>query len=233
MAKRGERLVLEGTPEIEVNLRRSAKARRLSLRVSRLDGRVTLSMPLALRLETAQKFLAEKADWVRGHLSERPADRPLQVGQTVPVEGQERLICTAAGRRTRLTNKAVDVVEGRPIGPQIAGLLKTLARDRLAVACDRFSAELGLPYSRLSLRDTRSRWGSCTSAGNLMFSWRLAMAPSEVLDYVAAHEVAHLAEMNHSAAFWNVVDRLCPDYAGHRRWLHTCGTELHQIRFSG
>jgi predicted metal-dependent hydrolase len=90
---------------------------------------------------------------------------------------------------------------------------------------------IGRPYSRITLRDTRSRWGSCTADGALMYSWRLAMAPPAVLDYVAAHEVAHLAQMNHSPAFWAVVARLVPGHAAPRRWLKLHGQTLHGPRF--
>ncbi|OSP56116.1 M48 family metallopeptidase [Pseudoruegeria sp. SK021] len=232
MAKGGERLVLAGDPVIEVCLRRSAQTRRLSLRVSQLDGRVTLSMPKKLKLQAAEEFLAEKADWVRGHLSARPRELDPCLGSMVPVEGRDRLIVPGPGRLVALTpDGGLQVAPNRPVAPQVAGFLKALARERLAEACDRYAHRLGRPYGRLTLRDTRSRWGSCTSSGNLMFSWRLAMAPPEVLDYVAAHEVAHLQEMNHSEAFWQVVEGLCPDYRAQRRWLHSAGTDLHMIRF--
>ena len=101
----------------------------------------------------------------------------------------------------------------------------------LAEAADRHSAALGRPHAGIVLRDTRSRWGSCTSEGNLMFSWRLIMAPPRILQYVAAHEVAHLAEMNHSPDFWAVVERLFPDYGVCRRWLRENGDHLHRVRF--
>jgi len=90
---------------------------------------------------------------------------------------------------------------------------------------------LGRSYARLSLRDTRSRWGSCTSDGGLMYSWRLIMAPPEVLDYVAAHEVAHLAQMNHSPAFWAEVTKIYGDYAAPRNWLRANGSTLHRYKF--
>ena len=109
--------------------------------------------------------------------------------------------------------------------------LKLRARDVLAEASDRYAVMVGQSYSRLSIRDTRSRWGSCSSEGVLMYSWRLIMAPPEVLDYVAAHEVAHLVEMNHSAAFWAMVERICPDYDVHRAWLRKNGDVLHRVNF--
>ena len=109
--------------------------------------------------------------------------------------------------------------------------LKHEARTALAPAVDHHAASLGVTPARLTLRDTRSRWGSCTARGDLMFSWRLIMAPPEVLDYVAAHEVAHLVEMNHSRAFWDTVARTCPGFEEPRRWLKQNAEALHRFRF--
>lgn len=233
MQSRQETLILPGDPAVEVLLRRSARARRLSLRVSGLDGRVTLSVPKSMKLRTAEEFLFDKADWVREHIEGQPKSVAPVVGGIVPVEGRDLAIRPVAPprRRARLGPDVVEINPALPVAPQVAGLLKTAARARLAAACDRYASEVGRRYSSLSLRDTRSRWGSCSSAGRLMFSWRLIMAPPEVLDYVAAHEVAHLVEMNHSRAFWDVVAQLCPDYARRRRWLRDHGSVLHSIRF--
>lgn len=228
-----EILILPGEPAIEVQLRRSARARRMSLRVSGLDGRVTLSVPKTMKRRAAEEFLTDKADWVRGHLEGQPQSVAPILGGIIPVEGRDLAIKPVAAPRgrARLGTDEVEVNPALPVAPQIAGLLKTAARARLAVACDGYAAKVDRTYSLLSLRDTRSRWGSCSSAGRLMFSWRLIMAPPEVLDYVAAHEVAHLVQMNHSPAFWDVVEQLCPDYSRRRRWLRDHGTVLHSIRF--
>lgn len=226
-----ERLVLPGHPEVEVRLRRSARGRRLSLRVSGMDGRVSLSLPPGVSMAAAEAFLRRKASWVRGHLAKQPGVSLPEIGAGVPVEGCVRRIAAAAGR-ARLNGELLEVNPARAVAPQVAAVVKALARERLAVACDAHAAALGRRYSALVLRDPRSRWGSCNSAGRLMFSWRLAMAPPEVLDYVAAHEVAHLVEMNHSAAFWAQVARICPDHAHHRAWLRDRGADLHRIRFA-
>ena len=231
MGKTIERMALPGSPEVEVRLRWSAQARRLSLRVSRMDGRVTLSVPPGISLGTAEAFLRRKAGWVRGHLAaQAPVERP-QLGALVPVEGRVRRIAAAQGR-PRLAGDALEVNPSREVAPQVAAVLKALARDRLAAACDAHAARLNRRYAALVLRDPRTRWGSCSSAGRLMFSWRLVMAPPEVLDYVAAHEVAHLVEMNHSPAFWAQVARICPDHARHRAWLRDRGADLHRMRFA-
>ncbi len=109
--------------------------------------------------------------------------------------------------------------------------LRERARERLTAAADHYAAALGRPYGRITLRDTRSRWGSCSWQGALMFSWRLVFAPPEVLRYVAAHEVAHLAHMDHSRAFWAVVERIHGPWAHMRDWLRVNGHELHRYRF--
>ena len=220
-----------GNPPIEITLRRSARARRLSLRVSRLDGRVTLSLPAHLPERAAVEFAREREGWLRGALADVPTEIPVVPGVMVPVEGRAVPVLPGSGRAAKLRDGALHVPEARP-GPAAAAFLKHLARDRLSATSDRYAAVLGRTVTRLSLRDTRSRWGSCSSAGALMYSWRLAMAPPGVLDYVAAHEVAHLVHMDHSAAFWAVVEDLCPDHRTHRARLRREGTALHRYRFT-
>ena len=225
-------VTLPGNPPIEVILRRSARARRLSLRLSQLDGRVTLTLPKRLPERQAIAFLREKESWLRAHLSARAEDVRIAPGAVLPVAGVDRVIQPGQGRAVRLDATAL-LVPGDParFGPRVQGWLKAQARDRLAEASDRYAARLGRPYTRLTLRDTRSRWGSCTSTGGLMYSWRLILTPPEVLDYVCAHEVAHLAEMNHSQAFWDTVTDLYGDWRAPRGWLREHGAALHRFRF--
>ncbi|MFD1344641.1 M48 family metallopeptidase [Litorisediminicola beolgyonensis] len=226
------RIRLEGAPEIEVALRRSARARRISLRLSGLDGRVTLTLPRFVPEAEALAFLQEKEGWLRGHLDRRDAPVDVALGVSLPVEGHMLRVVAGRGRSVRLGDDEI-AVPGAPeqVASRLQAYLKTRARDRLAASSDRYAAALGLGYSRLTLRDTRSRWGSCTSRGALMYSWRLILAPPEVLEYVAAHEVAHLQEMNHSKAFWTLVERLYGDWSGPRDWLRRDGSGLHSFRF--
>ncbi|RYH04539.1 M48 family peptidase [Salipiger sp. IMCC34102] len=220
-----------GNPPITVQMRRSSRARRLSLRVSRLDGRVTLTLPPRAPETQAMAFLREREDWLRGHLADVTPQQVAGLGTVIPVEGRERVVRTGTGRRVVVEEDTIRLPDGAG-ALAIQATLKTLARDRLAAASDRYAARLDRVYTKLTLRDTRSRWGSCTSAGGLMYSWRLIMAPPAVLDYVAAHEVAHLVEMNHAPAFWKVVEDLVPDYAHHRAWLREHGDRLHAVRFA-
>ena len=222
--------VLRGVPPVPLTLRRSARARRISLRISQLDGRVTLTLPKGVAEAEGLDFAESKAAWIRGHLEQRPFDVQVAGGVLLPVEGRLRRVVEVPGRRVTLSDDEIRVPAGAT-GPRLQSWLKGLARDRLAAAADLYAARLGRDYSRLTLRDTRSRWGSCTSDGGLMFSWRLVMASPGVLAYVAAHEVAHLAEMNHSPRFWKVVERLHGPYAEQRRWLKGEGNGLHRYRF--
>ncbi len=224
--------VLEGEPPVEVILRRSARAKRISLRVSGVDGRVTLTLPHHASEREALAFAREKAAWLRGHLERREEETGVGHGIALPYRGQLLRVVPGRGRAVTLTGDEI-AVPGNPerAGARLQGFFKEMARERLAEASDRYAAALGRDYARITLRDTRSRWGSCTADGGLMYSWRLIMAPDTILDYVAAHEVAHLAEMNHSPRFWAQVERLYGDHRPARRWLKQHGAGLHRFKF--
>ena len=154
-------------------------------------------------------------------------------GSEIPVEGEMVRLVAGKGRSPVLASGELQVPgdEARA-GVRVAAYLKHRARERLALASDAYAQRIGRHYRSLTLRDTRSRWGSCTAEAGLMYSWRLIMAPPLVLDYVAAHEVAHLIEMNHSQRFWAIVADLMPEYAQPRRWLKAEGHALHSYRFT-
>nr|WP_246849500.1 SprT family zinc-dependent metalloprotease [Rubellimicrobium arenae] len=223
--------ILPGDPPVAVSLRRSARARRLSLRISGTDGRVTLTLPLRARLGDGLAFLREREGWLRDHLAQAPTLILPAFGRTIPFEGRDLLLCPGEGNRIAIDGDRLLVPSGGDrLAARLSAFLRAAARDRLAAACDRHARSIGRSYTRLTLRDTRSRWGSCTADGHLMFSWRLVLAPPEVLDYVAAHEVAHLARMDHSPAFWTLVEGICPDFERHRDWLRVEGIGLHRLR---
>ncbi|MCI2400670.1 SprT family zinc-dependent metalloprotease [Aliiroseovarius subalbicans] len=231
--KQAETVYLPGDPPIALLLKPSARARRLSLRVSQLDGRVTLTLPRGASRREAMVFAQDKADWIRSHLAGRlDAIRPLP-GGSVLFEGRDHALVPGPVRSARLGEGVIHLPVTAPdkTGARLTALFKHEARQRLQAASERYAKAVGRDFTRLTLRDTRSRWGSCSSRGGLMYSWRLVMAPPEVLDYVAAHEVAHLVEMNHSAAYWAVVADICPQYEAPRRWLKDNGARLHRYRF--
>ncbi|MEX0348954.1 MAG: M48 family metallopeptidase [Paracoccaceae bacterium] len=221
---------LPGAPPVPLLLRRSARARRISLRISQLDGRVTLTLPNGVPEREALDFARSKEGWIRDHINARPDQVRVLPGAQIPVEGRMRRIVAAPGRRVALCEDEIAVPAGAE-ARRLQRYLRELARDRLVAASDHYAQALGRGYARITLRDTRSRWGSCSSQGALMYSWRLILAPPTVLRYVAAHEVSHLAEMNHSARFWAQVERIHGPYDTPRRWLREEGGALHRFRF--
>jgi predicted metal-dependent hydrolase len=223
---------LPGTPPVPLVLRRSARARRISLRISQLDGRVTLTLPKRVPECEALAFAHEKEGWIRKHLAARAEHVLVGIGTELPIGGRMHRVTSNGGRRVSFVEEEVSVPgAAERVGRRLEGHLKQIARARLAAASDLYAAKLGRPYTAITLRDTRSRWGSCTAQGRLMYSWRLILAPPDVLDYVAAHEVAHLAQMNHSPAFWQEVENLYGDYRAPRQWLRQQGNDLHRYRF--
>lgn len=224
--------LLPGNPPVEINLKRSSRARRISLRVSSLDGRVTLTLPRGVSDRKGLEFAAEKADWLRTHLARHGGTIAVGPGTVLPLAGRDLLVTAGQGRGIRVEDDRLVVPgDAARLPARLSAYLRTLARDRLARASDHYADILGRRYSRITLRDTRSRWGSCSAQGALSYSWRLILAPPEVLSYVAAHEVAHLAEMNHSDAFWNTVQAIHGPYAAQRNWLRSDGAALHRYRF--
>ena len=224
----GETIDADG---LAVALRRSDRARRMTLRVGRTDGRVTLTMPRGAALGEGRAFVARQRGWIARQVAAVPPSHPVRVGGTMPLFGEAVPVVAGTGRAARWTDGAVAVPPDDRAGPRVALLLKRLAHDRLAARVAHHAAALGRAPGRITLRDPRSRWGSCSGRGDLMFSWRLAMAPPAVLDYVAAHEVAHLLHMDHSPRFWAAVARLMPDHAPRRLWLRREGAALHAVAF--
>ncbi len=223
---------LPGAPDLGLTLKRSARARRFTLRVSRLDGGVTLTLPKGASEAAGLAFALEKAEWLRAALARAvPLQRPA-FGETIPFQGRALRLTAAPVKAPRVEGEALLLpADPERLCARLEAFLKFHARVQVTEASDRYARALKRGYTRLTLRDARSRWGSCAPDGALMYNWRLIMAPPAVLDYVCAHEVAHLAQMNHSPAFWAEVARLKPDYARDRAWLKAHGGGLQAIRF--
>lgn len=231
--KSAEIMRLTAAPEVELMLRPSARARRLSLRISRLDGRVTLTVPTGTPRREAVGFAEERADWIRSHLADIPQDMRPEIGNSIPFRGQLHRLEIARTRAPKLGEGTILLppAAADDPAPRLLAFLKHEARAHLDQASLYYARLIGQEFGRITLRDTRSRWGSCSSQGNLMYSWRLIMAPPEVLNYVAAHEVSHLVHMDHSAAFWAQVAEIFPNHRPARKWLRDKGNDLHRYRF--
>ncbi len=220
-----------GTPPIAVELRRNPRATRMTLRVSAVDGSARLTLPKRSSLRAAKRFLRTQEVWLRGHIGKIPARVVIAPGVVISLSGESFLLKPHSGARVILAPGTIFLPQSRPAGNALEGFIKTRARSVITKLVTADAAALDRPFAKLGLRDPRSRWGSCNTDGNLMFSWRLLLAPPEVLRYVVAHEVAHLAQMNHAPVFWAEVARLMPGYAAPRRWLKQNGGRLHRFDF--
>ncbi len=225
-----ESLVLPHGPT-RVQWRRNARARRISLRIDPRAGGVVVTLPPRAAQAAGRALVMNHADWIAERLLRLPEPVPFADGAEVPLNGQTvRIRHWLGGRGTRLDEGSL-LVGGAPefLARRVADFMRVQARQRLGEAAHRKANEAGLRARRVVVKDTRTRWGSCTADGTLMFSWRLVMAPVPVQDYVVAHEVAHLRHMDHSPRFWALVSELTPNRAVATRWLSTAGGSLMRI----
>lgn len=244
-ARNGSSLItLEHAGEtIVVALRRAATARRFTLRVRFAARDAVLTMPNRASLRDARAFAESHAAWIAARLDRLPATIPFSHGSIVPLRGVDHALIHMPEKRGAVWTEAREDVEtGAAIcfagqaehaHRRVQDYLKREARRDLEGAVARHTAALGLPPRGVGLRDPVSRWGSCSSSGSLNFSWRLIMAPSFVLDYLAAHEVAHLVHLDHSPRFWALAQRLCPNTDRAEAWLAAQGPHLHKYGARG
>ncbi|MEX2520144.1 MAG: SprT family zinc-dependent metalloprotease [Paracoccaceae bacterium] len=221
-------------PATDVVIRRSPRARRLTLTVPQTGAPPRLTAPHGASEAELRMFLLRQSDWLRAALDRAPAIVAVEAGALVPVAGRLLRVETPTGpRRPPRIDGDLLIVEGAGApGPRIAAWLKERARAAILPVATDCAKEIGAKMGRLTMRDQTGRWGSCTSRGDVSFSWRLAMAPPAALDYVAAHEAAHLIEMNHGPRFWALVTQLRPEWRRQREWLRREGPALHRFRFA-
>jgi len=211
--------------EVPLRVRESARARRITLRIDAAAAGVELVLPRRVSLAAGLRFLDSRRDWVTASLAEMPTRIVFADGAIVPVLGTPHRIRHLGERNPGGGIVAIEAGEIRVAGaaPHVARRVRdhliALARLELSRRARALAARIDRRVTRISVRDTTSRWGSCSASGALAFSWRLILAPEAVLDYVVAHEVAHLAEMNHGPRFWRLVESLALGAARQRGWL--------------
>ncbi|HSV29544.1 MAG TPA: SprT family zinc-dependent metalloprotease [Candidatus Omnitrophota bacterium] len=219
-----------GGHSVTIALKRSALARRLSLRIDPAVGPVMV-LPQRTSLREAEKFALANRVWLAERLARLPGRVAFEPGAVVPLLGAGHAIHHEPGARRGvwLEDGAIKV-SGQPdfVARRVGDFLKAEAKRLILPRAHELADRIGRKPGRISVKDTRSRWGSCSAKGDLAFSWRLVLAPERILTYVVAHEVAHLAELNHSPAFWAVVATLTPDHAHARAWLKSHGARLHR-----
>ncbi len=224
-------IALPDGSEATLRVRRSARARRVAIRILPNSFDAELVLPRKATKRQGVKFASERAEWLQDHLGRLPAPVPFAEGAVFPYLDRPMTI--------RLLNDKIDSIrrEGdnlvvriarRDLSAAVRAYLRNEAKRELTDRATEMSERIGRPFRRLTIRDTHSRWGSCSWQGDLSFSWRLIFAPDWVVDYMAAHEVSHLVHMDHSASFWRLVEELGGHADDARRWLREQGPGLYR-----
>lgn len=213
-------------------MKHSKRARRVALRLDPIERVFTLVVPKGMSMRRAEAFAEGQERWMQEKLSALPPKISFQDGVVIPVLGQRVEIKVHREDALKVTKI---VLEGGILhvrtnkddpSARIVRFLKTLIKDELEILSRDKAAEIGRDVQSVSVRDTKSRWGSCSCDGHLSYSWRLIFAPPEAFDYVVAHEVAHLEHLNHSKRFWDVCEALSDNYSEGKYWMGTHGSEL-------
>lgn len=233
----GDRLEVAGAP---VRLKVNRRASRVSLRLDRTKREVVATAPSLRRLPEAAAFARERANWIVERLAELPQAQMLAPGDLIEVFGRPVRLESASGRARWIepidgsTPRIVAMGEAEGFTRAVVLVIRKKATEVLTARTAHYAARLGAPMPKVTVADAKSRWGSCKpgprgTPGVIRYSWRLALAPFEVADYVAAHECAHLLELNHGPRFWAHVRALVGDERRHRAWLRAEGARLHAI----
>ncbi|MDX2144332.1 MAG: SprT family zinc-dependent metalloprotease [Rhodospirillaceae bacterium] len=209
----------------------SARARRVSLRVDVAEGAIVLVRPVRVSEAVVRAFVIKQRRWIERHLATLMPPMALADGATLPVLGRDHTICAMpTAKRGVWTEADVLFVSGATehLPRRVKDWIKAEAKRTFAAWAHEFARRIDRRVTRVAVRDTASRWGSCSRDGRLSLSWRLFLAPESVARYVVAHEVAHLRHMNHSAAFWRTVRELTAEAEPARQWLRRHGASLHR-----
>ena len=229
--ERFETVKLRGR-DVTLRVQLSRRARHISLRLDERRGGIDLVLPRGVSKNEGIDFAHEKAGWILRQIDSLPPSVPFVDGSVVPVLGVDYVIRHHPEARGAvwIEDGCINVAGQEPHVPRrVSDWMRKTARMEISRRAHEAAARIDEKIELISVRDTRSRWGSCSDENHLSFSWRLILAPENVLDYVVAHEVAHLAELNHSPRFWRLVTELCPDNSVPRYWLRRHGPSLHRF----
>jgi predicted metal-dependent hydrolase len=216
---------------VPLTVRRHPRARRLILRLAAEGDGAVVTIPERASFDEGVTLARNHVGWIVRRLAAIPPRVAFEDGAVLPFLGHDHRLRHHARTFPAVRREGGEIiVSGRAedLARRVADWLRRQARIEIGARVGDKAATLGRAPGRITVRDTRSRWGSCSAAGNLSFSWRLVMAPAGVLDYVVAHEVAHLAHRDHGPRFWRTVAALTEDVDGSRAWLRRHGRSLHR-----
>jgi predicted metal-dependent hydrolase len=217
---------------MEVQVRKSRKAKRIFIKITTKQT-VELVVPFRQSEDIALNFLKSKADWVSKKL--KSISKSVANDSSLPIWGTERKLIHVDYKIPTLFKLEDDCIlvsnhlQKSDIPIMLNAYLRNLLKYDLVIYCDNFAKAIGAEYNKIKIKDTKTQWGSCNIMGDLSFSAKLIHAPKFVIEYLAAHEVSHLLERNHSSRFWKLVNSICPDYKNARKYLRIHGHQLHLI----
>ncbi len=219
----------QNSQRVPIVIRKHSTSKRITLRYQALQHHLLLTLPRYVSIKQGLHFVEEKRKWIEKQIDETVQQFPFKHGQIIPFLGKEYRLEHIGGRGLIAIDGDRITVTGEEAFMQrrVHDWLKQQAHEHISPLARAKAQAIGKQIRGIGVRDTTSRWGSCSHDGKLSFSWRLILAPYEVFDYVISHEVAHLQEFNHSEAFWALVEQLCPGHKRWRYWLHSNGPRLY------
>lgn len=217
--------------DFELRVVQSARAKRLTLRIDEQERVPVLTVPRRCSEKRALEFVESHRDWITNMLARIPQSKKITDASQISFFGQLLTVCHQPEQRAGVyieDGKIIVCGNKEFIHRRLIDFLKKQAHDRLYELSTAKARVIGCQVNSVCIKDTKSRWGSCSSKSNINYNWRIVLAPAYVINYLVSHEVAHLAHQDHSSAFWDCVAKLCPDYKEGRQWLKIKGRELYQ-----
>jgi len=223
-----------GDTRLPIKITKRRKSRRLVVRYQPIKKSLSLTLPQATSIKQGLHFVNEKREWIAKQLLQYTDSQPLSDNSIIPIFGKETRMEHAGGRGTITEENGILKIHGdiEFMARRVKKYLVDKLKSEITILVKSNAVKLGVKTGSITLRDTSSRWASCSFDGNLSFSWRLVFAPYEVISYIVAHEVAHIKEHNHSAAFWKLVEELYPDYSKSEEWLKKNGRSLYNYNIT-
>ena len=216
----------------DIVIKQNPRAKRLAIRIDNKKRVANLVIPPRTSMRRAYLFALERKYWIRERIAELPELISLENGASIPLLGQNTLIEVNYDQKLKTTsiflenNKLIVSTNKEDPSSRIIRFLKNLIKEELSKRSKEKASQINKTIQRIDVKDTSSRWGSCSHDGKLSFSWRLIFASEEAIDYVVAHEVAHLEYMDHSPAFWMLCEDLSENYSAGKSWMHRNSQEL-------
>ena len=226
----GKTYNLEQEFDFPLKVNKSARAKKLTLRIDSKERIVVLTLPRYCSQKKAFEFIKNHEEWVKTTLQKLPERRLFFNGEKISLFGKSLEIKHAPERRLGVKIEGENLLvsgEEEFMHRRIKDFIKKKAKDEFYKRSKKYAKKLGEEINDITIKDTKSRWGSCSSLNNLNYNWRISLAPDFVINYLMVHEVAHLKHQNHSGSFWQCVAKLCPDYEQGERWLKEHGKELY------